>query len=161
MDHFIGKVQRKEYISTIDIWRRLAALERAGAILLLLLQNAAPLFLRFAKEMSLPMISIVEATAREAQRLCRADFWTGFHGFRFFPKSLVATSRSCPTFDSTRVLNKKLFKKWIGIFKEETRKGLEEVIRVCKKKKILMGLSWDVQSFPLIFERGRIQRVLS
>ncbi len=170
MDHFIGKVQRKEYISAIDyLTQGLQALERAGADFIAITANTPHLFFYdLQKRVGVPMLSIVEATAREAQRLGvkRAGLLgTGFTmDSDFFPEvfSRYRVEVAPPSESDKEYINKKLFSEIeLGIFKEETRKGLEEVIHRMQREENIDGIIMGCTELPLILKEEKYNGVLS
>lgn len=170
MDHFIGKVQRKEYISAIDyLAQGLQALERAGADFIAISANTPHLFFYdLQKRVGVPMLSIVEATAREAQRLglkrtgllgtgftMDSDFFTEV--FSRYRVEVVSPSDS-----DKEYINKKLFSEIeLGIFKEETRQGIEEVILRMQKEEKIDGIIMGCTELPLILKHEKYNGVLS
>ncbi len=170
MDHFIGKVQRKEYISAIDyLTQGLQALERAGADFIAITANTPHLFFYdLQKRVGVPMLSIVEATAREAQRLGVKRVGLLGTGFTmdsdFFPEvfSRYRVEVVPPSDSDKEYINKKLFSEIeLGIFKEETRKGLEEVIRRMQKEENIDGIIMGCTELPLILKEEKYNGVLS
>lgn len=170
MEHFIGKVQRKEYISAIDyLMQGMQALERAGADFIALTANTPHLFFYdLQKKVEVPMLSIVEATAREAQRLGIKR--AGLLGTQFtmdadfFPEvfSRYRVEIVPPTSSDKEYINKKLFTEIeLGIFKDETRKGLENVIANMQTNNNIDGIVLGCTEFPLILKEKEYNGVKS
>lgn len=170
MDHFIGKIHRKEYRSAIDyLTQALQALERAGADFIAVTANTPHLFYYdLQKKVSVPMISIVEATAREAQRLGikRAGLLgTGFTmDSDFYPEvfNRYRVEVVTPSGTDKEYINKKLFSEIeLGVFKKETRQELEEIILRMQQEGKIDGIIMGCTELPLILTNKTYNDMLS
>jgi len=155
----IGNMKKKEYETARRyISEKIAALERAGADMVALTANTPHLFFdSLRSEARVPMISIVEATAREAQRLGVRK--AGLLGTRFtmeerffhdvFRQSGIEVVS--PDADDIEVIHHKLFTEIeLGIFKDETRQQLIDIIVKMKAASDIDGIILGCTEFPLI-----------
>lgn len=159
LEYFIGMVKRGEYqAATTYLAEKMQALERAGAGMISLTANTPHLFYKeLQKTVKVPMISIVEATAREAQRqgIKRAGLIgtaftmdAGFYQEAFDPNEIQIET---PDEADKAYINQKLFSEIeLGIFKDETRTGLLDIIKRMKERQGIEGIILGCTEFPLI-----------
>ncbi|MDX9880708.1 MAG: amino acid racemase [Prolixibacteraceae bacterium] len=156
---FIGKMEAGDYRGAMDyLAAKLKALQEAGADFLALTANTPHLFFsELQQEVEIPMLSIVEATAREARRLglkrpglmgtaftMNADFFSKV--FSIFGMEVVM-----PSYAQKEYINKKLFSEIeLGIFRDETREGLIEIIGQMKAEWQVDGIIMGCTELPLI-----------
>ncbi|HBL77782.1 MAG: hypothetical protein A2W90_02260 [Bacteroidetes bacterium GWF2_42_66] len=158
---FIGKLEVGDYQGAVAyLADKLKALERAGADFLALTANTPHLFFsELQKEVNVPMLSIVEATAREAQRLglkCPGLMGTAFtmnSGFFSEVFSRFGMEVIMPSSIQKKYINEKLFSEIeLGIFKDETRDGLIEIIGEMKAEQQIDCIIMGCTELPLILE---------
>lgn len=170
MDFFIGKVKDGKYDEAVDYLSiGLSALERAGADFIAISANTPHLFFdELQKRVSVPMISIVEATARQVKKsglkkvgligtlfTMKNDFFAKV--FKQFDIEIVV-----PNDDDKEFINQKLFTEIeLGIFKDETRKELEEKILKIQNESGIEGIILGCTEFPLILKEKEYNGVIS
>lgn len=170
MDNFIGKVKSKKYDEAIDYLSvGLNALERAGADFIAISANTPHLFFdELQKRVNTPMISIVEATARKTKSLGLKK--VGLIGTLFtmendfFAKVFEKYSIEIvtPNDEDKEFLNHKLFTEIeLGIFKDDTRKEIENRILKMQKESGIEGIILGCTEFPLILKEKEYNGVIS
>lgn len=159
LGYLISNMKKKDYETARRyISEKIAALERAGAGMVALTANTPHLFFdSLRQEAGVPMISIVEAAAKEAQRLGIRR--AGLLGTRFtmeerffhdvFRKSGIEVVS--PGADDIEIIHHKLFTEIeLGIFKDETRQQLIGIIAKMKADSHIDGIILGCTEFPLI-----------
>ena len=159
LSRLLAHMKRKEFEEArAYLSGKIEALEKAGAQMVALTASTPHLlFDAINAHAKVPMISIVEATAREAKRLgiTRA----GLLGTRFtmeerffhdvFGKSSIDVVS--PVAEDIETIHHLLFTEIeLGIFKDETRKKLVEIIEKMKRENGIDGIILGCTEFPLI-----------
>lgn len=159
MSEFLDLMKRKEYEkATAYILQKTDALKAAGADFAALTANTPHLLFDKLKERAtLPLISIVEATAREALTtgLKRPGlFGTGFTmNATFYPDIFKKHGLQIilPEPEDKHIINQKLFSEIeLGIFKNETRQLLIDIIQKMIKQQQIDSIILGCTEFPLI-----------
>ncbi len=161
MSEFLGMMKLKEYDKvTSYLLDRIDALKRSGAEFAALSANTPHLVFDRLKEKSpIPLISIVEATCDEcaAKGLKRPGlFGTGFTmDASFF--SDVFKRRGIevviPGKEDKELINYKLFSEIeLGIFKDDTRRILIEIMEKMVREQHIDSLILGCTEFPLILK---------
>jgi aspartate racemase len=159
LEHFIGMIKRGAYQeATAYLAEKMQALERAGAEMIALTANTPHLLYKdLQAAVKVPMISIVEATAREAKRLGikRAGLigtaFTMNAGFYQDVFNYFRIKIETPDEKDKAYIHQKLFSELgLGIFKDETREGLIEIIKKMKTSHGIEGIILGCTEFPLI-----------
>jgi aspartate racemase len=159
LEHFIGMVKRGENQDATDyLAEKMQALERAGAGMIALSANTPHLFYKELQKMvKVPMISIVEATAREAKRLglkrvgLIGTSFTMNAGFYQDVFNHYQIKIETPDEEDKAYINQKLFSEIeLGIFKDNTREGIKDIIRKMKDSQNIEGIILGCTEFPLI-----------
>ena len=159
MSEFIGLMKLKEYDKAASLLlEKLEALKRAGADFAAITANTPHLlFDELEKKSPLRLISIVEATCNEAvsRNLKKPGlFGTGFTmNASFYPEVFNRNNIEIimPDDDEKEIINQKLFREIEhGIFKDETRKLLIDIIQKMKDEKQIDSIILGCTEFPLI-----------
>ncbi|HHU01424.1 MAG TPA: amino acid racemase [Bacteroidales bacterium] len=159
MEHFIGFVRRGNHKAATDyLIEATNALAKTGIDFIALTANTPHLFFdEIQKATTVPMLSIVEATARKAKALGLRR--TGLIGTSFTMRSgfysevfnKYGIEIEIPDKDDIKYINDKLFSEIeLGIFKEETREGLIEIIGKMKSQQNIEGVILGCTELPLI-----------
>lgn len=159
MSEFIGMMRAKKYgAATHYLLEKIANLQRAGADFAALSANTPhQLFDRLKDESAIPLISIVEATCREANK--RGLKRLGLFGTKFtmdasfysdvferYEMEIVSPEES-----DKELINQKLFSEIeLGIFKDETREMLIGIIEKMVREEKIDSLILGCTEFPLI-----------
>lgn len=159
LSRLLAHMKRKEYKEAgAYLSEKVQALEKAGAQMVALTANTPHLlFDAISAQAGVPMISIVEATAREAQRLGIRR--AGLLGTRFtmeerffhevFAKSGIGVVS--PDAGDIETIHHLLFTEIeLGIFKDETRERLVGIIEKMKRENGIDGIILGCTEFPLI-----------
>lgn len=163
MSEFIGLMKLKEYEKAASLLlEKLDALKRAGADFAAITANTPHLlFDELEKNSPLQLISIVEATSTEAvnRKLKRPGlFGTGFTmNASFYPEVFKRGNMEIimPDEDEKEIINQKLFSEIEhGIFKDETRKLLIDIIQKMKDKNQIDSIILGCTEFPLILQEN-------
>jgi aspartate racemase len=140
------------------LFEKLKKLEVAGADFVAMTANTPHLFFNeLAETINVPMLSIVEATAREARRfdLRRPGLLgTGFtmnntffaDVFRKLGMEIVVPEKSAKEYIDTKLFSEIE----LGIFKEETREGLLQIVKNMKQSNDIDGIIMGCTELPLI-----------
>jgi aspartate racemase len=144
-----------------DFLDKLKALKKAGADFAAITANTPHLFFdRINERSGLPLISIVEATCREAmkQGLKRAGlFGTGFTmGATFYQDVLGRQGIEVvlPNQEEKEIINNKLFSEIeLGVFKDDTRSLLVDIIARMVLEQHIDSLILGCTEFPLILSK--------
>lgn len=160
MSDFLALMKEKNYVKVVEMFNDiLKSLRNAGADFAVISANTPHLLFEEIKKFSvLPLISIVEATCEEAKALKLKR--TGLFGTKFtmeasfyqdiFQKQGIKVLP--PKKDDIEVINQKLFKEIeLGIFKEETKQQLLEIVRKMRKEFSIDGLILGCTEFPSVF----------
>ena len=163
LSRLLAHMKRREYKEAVAyLSEKVKALEKAGAQMVALTANTPHLlFDDIRAQAGVPMISIVEATAREAQRLgiTRA----GLLGTRFtmeerFFHDVFANSKISvvsPDAGDIETIHHLLFTEIeLGIFKDETRQRMISIIEKMKKENGIDGIILGCTEFPLILKEN-------
>ncbi|HRX12916.1 MAG TPA: amino acid racemase, partial [Draconibacterium sp.] len=159
MSEFIGLMKLKKYEkAAFLLFEKLEALKRAGADFAAITANTPHLlFNELEKKSPLQLISIVEATCIEAvgRNLKKPGlFGTGFTmNASFYPEVFGRSNIEVimPDNDEKEIINQKLFSEIEhGIFKDETRKLLIDIIQKMKDEKQIDSIILGCTEFPLI-----------
>lgn len=159
MSEFIGLMKLKEYEKAASLLlEKLEALKRAGADFAAITANTPHLlFDELEKKSPLQLISIVEATSTEAvnRNLKRPGlFGTGFTmNASFYPEVFNRSNMEVimPDQAEKEIINQKLFSEIEhGIFKDETRKLLIDIIQKMTVEKQIDSIILGCTEFPLI-----------
>lgn len=143
--------------------KKLRHWKRAGADFAAITANTPHLlFDELEKETPLPLISIVEATSREAARnkLKKPGlFGTSFTmDASFYPEVLRKNGIEVimPDQADKEIINQKLFSEIeLGIFKDETRKLLISIIQKMVKQQNIDSIILGCTEFPLILKEAK------
>jgi aspartate racemase len=163
MSEFIGLMKQKEYTkATVYLLEKIESLKRAGADFAAITANTPHLFFNELEEKStLPLISIVEATCREAinRNLKKPGlFGTGFTmDASFYPNVFRKNGIEVIMPDKTEkeVINQKLFSEIeLGIFKDETRNLLKNIIQKMVDERQIDSIILGCTEFPLILQES-------
>lgn len=161
MSEFIGLMKQKEYVkATAYLLDKIKALKSAGADFAAITANTPHLlFDEIEKKSPLPLISIVEATSREA--LKRNLKRTGLFGTEFtmnaqfypdvFKKNGIEVVM--PNQREKEIINQKLFSEIeLGIFKDDTRNLLIDIIKKMVDEQQIDSIILGCTEFPLILK---------
>ncbi len=163
MSEFIGLMKQKEYPkATFYLLEKLEALKRAGADFAAITANTPHLlFDELEKKSPLQIISIVEATCMEAvnRKLKRSGlFGTEFTmNASFYPDVFKKNDIEVimPTQAEKEIINQKLFSEIeLGIFKNETRNLLIEIIQKMVDEQQIDSIILGCTEFPLILNQS-------
>ena len=161
MAHFLGLLdQQKNEEATNYLVERINKLKAAGADFAAITANTPHvLYPSISKAAELPTISIVEATRREASRLGiskPALFGTGFTmNADFYQKEFSKFNMDIiiPDEKDRVMINTKLFTEIeLGIFKEETRQELLNLVKKMIHENEVDGLILGCTELPLILK---------
>jgi aspartate racemase len=159
MSEFIGLMNKGEHDLAISRFvQRTEALKNAGAEFAVISANTPHRYFEEINDLSpLPMISIVEATCAECQRLGLMRpglFGTGltmnstFYQKVFDKKGIEVI---VPTISKREIINQKLFSEIeLGIFKPETKLLLIDIIQEMVEEQHIDSLILGCTEFPLI-----------
>jgi aspartate racemase len=159
ISEFLGYMKAKAYDKIVPLLLgKIIALEKAGADFAAITANTPHMFYNAISEKSpLPMISIVEATCRETIRreLKKPGlFGTGFTMTSTFYQEVFdrhGIPIILPDEDDREILDQKLFNEIeLGIFREDTRNLLIEIIRRMVKEEKIDSLILGCTEYPLI-----------
>ncbi len=159
MHIFISYMQKKQYTEASNyIIEKIKALENAGVDFVAISANTPhQLFNDIKSNVNLPLISIVEATATYAQTLNLRRlglFGTLFTMNAHFYADVLQHYHIeiiVPDENQKKYINEKLFNEIeLGIFNDETRQGLIEIIKSMKVKNHIDGLILGCTELPLI-----------
>jgi aspartate racemase len=164
LSELIGMMSRKEYDRVIVyLLGAIDSLKKAGADFAAMTANTPHLvFDEIVKVSPLPLVSIVEATYDEAQRLgmehpgligtgftMSGTFYQDVFGRRGIPVAL-------PDERDMKIINEKLFSEIeLGIFKDETRDLLIQIIGKMVRNQQIDCLILGCTEFPLILTEAR------
>lgn len=161
MSEFLDMMKKKAYDRVVSwLSEKIKALALAGADFVALTANTPHLLFDRLKEKSdVPLISIVEATCREALKrgIKRAGlFGTGFTmNASFYPEVFEKHGIDIifPTPADKELINHKLFSEIeLGIFKEETRAMLVAIIQKMAAEQQIDSIILGCTEFPLILK---------
>lgn len=161
MSEFLDMMKKKEYDRVVFLLsEKIKALALAGADFVAVTANTPHLLFDRLKEKSdVPLISIVEATCREALKrgVKRAGlFGTGFTmNASFYPEVFEKHGIEIifPAPADKELINHKLFSEIeLGIFKEETRAMLVAIIRKMAAEQQIDSIILGCTEFPLILK---------
>ncbi len=159
MSEFIGLMKKQELEKATELLLdKLNSLIAAGADFGAITANTPhQLFNRLISRSSLPLISIVDATCRKAQslKLKRPGlFGTGFTMKASFYQDVFnrhGIDVVVPRSDEIEFINQKLFDEIeLGIFKDETRKMLIEIIQKMIQRQNIDSIILGCTELPLI-----------
>jgi len=159
MSEFLEMMNKKEYDKAVNyLLQKINALVAAGADFVALTANTPHLFFnRLRERTGIPLLSIVEATCREAMSrgLKRPGlFGTGFTmNNLFYPDTFSRFGMEVimPEQEDKEIINHKLFSEIeLGIFKDNTRDLLVEIIGKMVKEKGIDSIILGCTEFPLI-----------
>lgn len=159
ISEFLGLMKQGDHQTIIGLLvSKLEALERAGVAFAAITANTPHMFFDKVKEKSpLPLISIVEATCAETIRrgLKRPGlFGTGFTMSSTFYQEVFnrhGIPIVLPDIDEQEMLNVKLFNEIeLGIFKDDTRNLLIEIIKRMVAEEKIDSLILGCTEFPLM-----------
>lgn len=159
LSEFLGMMRAKAYEKIPPLLLdRINALKKAGADFAAITANTPHMFYdEISAKSPLPLISIVEATCQETirRKLKRPGlFGTGFTmASTFFQKVFdqYGLPIILPDEDEREILNQKLFSEIeLGIFKEDTRNLLIEIIKRMVAEEHIDSLILGCTEFPLI-----------
>ena len=162
MSEFLAFMSAREYDkATSYLLEKIKGLQLAGADFVALSANTPHLlFDRLKEKAEIPLISIVEATCDECLKrgLKRTGlFGTGFTmGASFYPDvfKIHGIEVVMPDQDDKELINFKLFSEIeLGIFKDETRQILIEIIGKMVREQQIDSLILGCTEFPLILDR--------
>lgn len=159
MSEFIGFMKVKKYKQATDyLAKRIESLRLAGAEFAALSANTPhQLFDELQEKSKIPLISIVEATCREAKK--RGLKRPGLFGTEFtmnatffpdvFKKEGIEVIMPCN--EDKELINYKLFSEIeLGIFKDETREILTGIIEKMVREQNIDSLILGCTEFPII-----------
>ncbi len=159
ISEFLNLMKAGKYDEIVTLLSgKIDALAKAGAEFAAITANTPHMFYdAIAAKSPLPMISIVEATCRETVRrgLKRPGlFGTGFTMASDFYQNVFGRFQIpvvLPDVDEREILNQKLFNEIeLGIFREDTRNLLIEIIKRMVKEEKIDSLILGCTEFPLI-----------
>ena len=159
LSKLLGMMDGGRHQAAVDyLAAKLKGLEKAGADFVALTANTPHLFFDQLQEKTpLPLLSIVEATARQARRmkLQRPGLMgTGFTmNASFYRDGLKRHGMQLivPTDGEKELIHHKLFSEIeLGIFLDETRQRLSEIIRDMKQRDKIDGIIMGCTELPLI-----------
>ncbi|HKI88354.1 MAG TPA: amino acid racemase [Draconibacterium sp.] len=159
MSDFLELMKRKEYEKvTMYLLEKIDALKAAGADFAALTANTPHLlFERLQAKTNLPLVSIVEATARETLKkgFKRPGLLgTGFTmNAPFYPDVFQKYNLQVimPEPQDREIINQKLFSEIeLGIFKDETRRLLIDIIQKMVEEHQIDSIILGCTEFPLI-----------
>jgi aspartate racemase len=159
LSELIGMMKQKEYEQVVGyLLRVIESLKKAGAGFAAMSANTPHLvFDDLVKKSPLPLVSIVEATCDETQRLglkrpglvgtgftMSGTFYQDVFGRRGIPVAI-------PDERDRKIINEKLFSEIeLGIFKDETRDLLIQIIKKMVQNQHIDCLILGCTEFPLI-----------
>ncbi len=164
MSEFIGLMKQKEYGKASSyLLDKIKALKSAGADFAAITANTPHLLFDVLEEKSpLPLISIVEATSREAvkRNLKKPGlFGTGFTMNTSFYADVFKKNDMeviMPNQAEKEVINQKLFSEIeLGIFKDETRNLLIDIMQKMVDEQQIDSIILGCTEFPLILKETK------
>jgi aspartate racemase len=159
LSEFLNLMKAREFDKIVPLLSgKIEALARAGADFAAITANTPHMFFdAIAAKSPIPMISIVDATCRETVRrgLKRPGlFGTGFTMASDFYQKVYDRFQIpivLPDVDEMEILNQKLFNEIeLGIFREDTRNLLIEIIKRMVQEEKIDSLILGCTEFPLI-----------
>ncbi|MBN1415698.1 MAG: amino acid racemase [Bacteroidales bacterium] len=163
MWEFVDMLTRQEFdVATDYLLRKIEALRQAGAEFAAISANTPHiLFDRLQQKAALPLISIVEATCRRAVGKGYKKpglFGTGFTMDATFYQQVFSKhgiTVVAPEDEDKKLINNKLFTEIeLGIFKNETRKLLENIIKKMVDQQQIDSIILGCTEFPLILRES-------
>lgn len=160
MSQFLNLMKAKKYDKVVEMFGRIIkSLKNAGAEFAAITANTPHLLFENIKEQSvLPLISIVEATSEEAKRLDLKNpglFGTKFTMEASFYQNVFdryGIKIRVPEKSDIDIINEKLFKEIeLGIFKEDTKQQLLQIVKKMIAEKSIDGLILGCTEFPSVF----------
>jgi aspartate racemase len=160
LSEFLSLMKIRAYDKIVPLLLdKINALQRAGADFAAITANTPHMFYNAISEKSpLPMISIVEATCQETIRRGLKKpglFGTGFTMSSTFYQEVFNRFKIpivLPDQDEREILDQKLFSEIeLGIFRDETRNLLLEIVKRMVKEEHIDSLILGCTEFPLIF----------
>jgi aspartate racemase len=161
MSEFLGLMNSKEYEKVVTLLvQKIDSLKKAGADFVAMTANTPHLlFNEIEKRSELPMISIVEATCRYAKKSGLKNpalLGTGFTMREKFFQDVFnreGLTVEVPAIDDRDWIHNKLFTEIeLGIFKDETRNGLERIIGKMKNENAVDSVILGCTELPLILK---------
>ena len=161
MSEFLGLMNSKEYEKVVTLLvQKIDSLKKAGADFVAMTANTPHLlFNEIEKRSELPMISIVEATCRYAKESGLKNpalLGTGFTMREKFFQDVFnreGLTVEVPAIDDRDWIHNKLFTEIeLGIFKDETRNGLERIIGKMKNENAVDSVILGCTELPLILK---------
>lgn len=161
LSEFLDFMNRKEYNMVVKLLlQKIDSLKKAGADFVAMTANTPHLLFNEIEERSaLPMISIVEATCRYAKKSGLkkpALLGTGFTMRETFYQDVFGREGlkiEVPVSEDRDWIHEKLFTEIeLGIFKDETRDGLERIIGRMKQENTVDSVILGCTELPLILE---------
>lgn len=164
MSFFIGLMREERYEEATDyLAEKIDKLERAGADFAALSANTPhQLFDALRERSGIPLLSIVEATRDEVERIGSKRpglFGTGltmkatFYADVFHRRNLDVV---LPDENDREFIDNKLFSEIeLGIFKDETRQQLEAIIEKMVRERGIDSIILGCTELPLILEEER------
>lgn len=159
LSRFIGLVNSGDERGAVDyLSEKLKKVEKAGPDFIALTANTPHLFFdELQSRVDVPMLSIVDATASEARRLKLKNcglLGTGITMNNSFFSDVFKKSGmeiTVPGETQRKYLNTKLFSEIeLGIFKNETRDGILQIIDEMKQTNGIDGVIMGCTELPLI-----------
>ncbi|RIJ49277.1 amino acid racemase [Maribellus luteus] len=156
----VGLLGQKKYDEAVDyLVLRINSLEKAGVDFVVLSANTPHLlFNEIQSKVDIPLISIVEACAREAQSLSVKK--CGLIGTKFtmqndFYRNVFLQYHMdivVPNPEQIEYINQKVFNEIeLGIFKEETKNDFLEIVGNMQKEHNIEAVILGCTEFPLMF----------
>lgn len=161
MSDLLAMMQQKEYDQlVIFLVDKIESLANAGAQFAAITANTPHIIFDRVKEKSpIPLISIVEATCREAAKRNLKKpglFGTGFTMNSTFYRDVFAKENIevvVPQPSDKELINFKLFSEIeLGIFKEETKQQLIQIIEKMVREQCIDSIILGCTEFPLILK---------
>jgi aspartate racemase len=161
MSEFLDLMKKKQYDMVVTLLsRKIGSLKKAGADFVAITANTPHLlFDEIEKRSELPLISIVEATCRYSKKseLKKPGLLgTGFTMSETFFQEVFSREGleiEIPDRDDRNWIHEKLFTEIeLGIFKDETRDGLEKIIEKMKNENAVDSVILGCTELPLILE---------
>ncbi len=161
MSEFLDLMKKKQYDMVVTLLsRKIGSLKKAGADFVAITANTPHLlFDEIEKRSELPLISIVEATCRYAKKSGLKKpglLGTGFTMRETFFQEVFSREGleiEIPVSEDRDWIHEKLFTEIeLGIFKDETRDGLEKIIGKMKNENAVDSVILGCTELPLILE---------
>ncbi len=161
ISQFLRLIKEKKYAEVTDfLLGKIELLKRAGVDFAAISANTPHLVFESLRERSpVPLISIVEATCEEASR--KGLMRTGLLGTGFTMKATFYRDVFCkdgievivPEEDDIEYIDQKLFSEIeLGIFKDETRRSIEEIIGKMVREKNIDSIILGCTELPIILK---------